>query len=117
MVISTLKRSNASTVNADLNTQTFKCQNTIDTGGYWTPAGSVIPCEPVTCQPFSSPNGSKLEMIVSPDQSNRQFQTKLLFRCPDNATLPESLKSNFSFDYKLAFGFVYNVSVSCDVDG
>jgi hypothetical protein len=84
-------------------------------GGFWSP--NVIPCEPITCHSLASPNGSKMEIIFSADNTNQQYQTKLLFKCPDNGTLPETLRSNFSFDYNLQFGFVSNISAFCDIDG
>ena len=102
-------------IDRNLNTQTLSCDYDIWDGGVWYP--KVIPCEPITCQSLSSPNGSKLEIIFSPEITNRQYETHLLFRCPENGTLPDILKSNFSFDYNLQFGFVYNISAFCDIDG
>ncbi len=44
------------------------------------------------------------------------FQTTITYICPANTSLPTAISSNFSFDYSLSAGFIYNVTAYCEID-
>ena len=58
-------------------------------------------------------------MVVQFSQNkttNQQYQTTVFYSCPANASLPGLISSNFSFDFKLSAGFVYNLTAFCEID-
>jgi hypothetical protein len=100
-----------------LNTQTVTCM--YSTGKTATWSNNPITCVPVSCYypPPANSNGSLQKIIYSPNTTtNRQYQTTITFLCPANQTLPQILSSNFSFDYNVANGMIYNVTAFCEID-
>jgi hypothetical protein len=64
------------------------------------------------------PTGAYWNILYSPNKTtNRQYQTTIAYICPSNLTLPSVISSNFSLDFPIANGFVYNVTAYCQVDG
>jgi len=59
-----------------------------------------------------------MEFIYNPNNvTNKQYQTSVTYRCPENSSLPFILASNFTFDFKnLTNGFIYNLTATCQVD-
>ena len=58
-------------------------------------------------------------MVVQFSQNkttNQQYQTTVFYSCPANASLPNLISSNFSFDFQLSAGFVYNLTAFCEID-
>ena len=101
-----------------INTQTVTCNYDPTKGGYWS--NNPIVCEPLTCLyplPVPDPTGATKKIVYSPNPvTNQQYQTTINFTCPANLTLPTIISSNFSFNYNVASGFIYNVSAFCDID-
>ena len=100
------------------NTQTIQCSYDPNTGGYWSPA--PIDCEPVTCKnpPPTAPTDTIFNVMYSPNKTtNQQYQTTIAYMCPSNQSVPWLIKSNFSLDYSVSQGFIYNVTAYCEVDG
>ena len=105
-------------MNMTSNTQELVCVQNPIKGAYWSP--NPIPCIPVSCKypPPALPANARLEIVYSPNnKTNMQYQTEIVYYCPGNGSLHPILRSNFSFDYSLSFGNVYNVTVSCEDDG
>ncbi len=105
-------------VNLTSNTQALQCKYDPNAGGYWSP--DPIPCEQVTCRypPPAAPAGSFENILFSLNKTTNQlYQTTIAYMCPANMTLPSLISSNFSLDYSIAKGFVYNVTAYCQVDG
>ena len=106
------------TVDMANDTQTLRCAYDPNTGGYWSP--TPVACEPRTCKfpPPSATNDTIFNVIYSPNKAtNMQYQTTIAYMCPANQSLPSLISSNFSLDYPLSKGFVYNVTAYCEVDG
>ena len=105
-------------VNMTINTQTVTCNYDPLKGGYWS--NNPIVCEPLTCLnplPSPDPSGAAKNIVYSPNPvTNQQYQTTINFTCPANLTLPTIISSNFSFNYNVASGMIYNVSAFCDID-
>ena len=101
-----------------INIQTLVCQYDPNADAQWSP--NPIACEPVSCQ-YSAPNAPDLtikNIIYSPNTTtNKQYQTTISYVCPSNLTLPNIISTNFSLDYSLSNGFIYNVTAYCEVDG
>ena len=100
-----------------INTQTLTCNYNDYLGGIWS--DTPITCQPVSCKypPPLYPNGSLTKIIFSSNTTtNQQYQTTINFTCPANLTLPTIISSNFSFDYNVANGNIYNVTAFCEID-
>jgi len=106
------------TVNMVDNSQTLRCAYDPNTGGYWTP--NPIACEPKSCKfpPPTAPSDTIYNVIYNPNKAtSMQYQTTIAYMCPSNMSLPSLISSNFSLDYPVSKGFVYNVTAYCEVDG
>jgi hypothetical protein len=63
-------------------------------------------------------DGARLQVVYSQNKTtNQQYQTTFVYYCPANSSLPSLISSNYSFDFGLANGFVYNLTAFCEIDG
>ena len=86
----------------------------------------IVPCEALECDqdPPDLPAvggypdyvASKSVLFQPTQDHEKQYLTKIDYDCPGNDTIPDRLKSNFSFAFDLSAGNVQKITAFCEID-
>ena len=85
-------------------------------GGYWS---EVVPCIPLSCKkdPPAAPRNANRTVSYSPDDTLRILRTNMTYTCPEDESLHELIKDEYTFDFETDPGeFIDRVDITCELD-